>query len=140
MISHEFKSLFAAMHLSGCAKRSVTAGIYVQEDPNRLPSFEIAANACSWAEGVTACPRIGIASGTGYDLCTAQHAEANLVRNLKQRGLKPAVPIAWVAGHYYACEPCAKALKEFGITEIRVREFSALTEIDRPEHPMGPGC
>lgn len=31
--------------------------------------------------------------------------------------------IEWVAGHYWACEPCASALKAVGVKEIRVKEF-----------------
>jgi deoxycytidylate deaminase len=61
-------------------------------------------------------------SGQGYELCKANHAEANLAKAMKERG-EQSDGIAWVAGHYWACEPCAAALKDVGVKEIRMREF-----------------
>ena len=41
--------------------------------------------------------------------------------DLKAAGMR-SDGVAWVSGHYWACEPCAAALKAVGVKEIRVRE------------------
>jgi deoxycytidylate deaminase len=114
VIDREFQKLAKVLNTSGCAKRQVVAGIHAGG------RFLTAANFCEFAG--ESCPRIGIASGTGYELCQAKHAEANLALLIAQEGLTLDSVVCWVLGHYYACEPCAKALHKIGIMEIRVRE------------------
>lgn len=136
----EFKHLFRKQIDSGCAKRHVAAGIWVGTEKDQV--FLMATNFCEFVG--TSCPRIGLASGAGYELCQAKHAEANLAKRIKEEGLTIVRKICWVTGHYYACEPCAKALKEIGIEEIRVREVPGPEEgrtfLSKSEFPLGPGC
>lgn len=110
---NEFEILSTELHWSGCAKKQIAAGTYVNG------AFWSAVNTCEFEGSV--CPRLDMPTGQGYELCTARHAEARLAARMQQEGVK-SDGIAWVFGHYYACEPCASALKSVGVTEIRVRE------------------
>ncbi len=116
---NEFERLKAVLPQSGCAKKQVACGTYVNGE------WRWQVNKCIFA-GST-CPRINLPSGVGYDLCEALHAEARLVAarlvaELKQEGVQ-SDGIAWVFSHYWACEPCASSLKSIGVQEIRVREI-----------------
>lgn len=110
---NEFELLREELPKSGCAKKQIAAGTYVNGE------FVTAVNSCDY-QGLS-CPRLLMPSGVGYDLCKANHAEATLTADLTQRGLV-SDGIAWVYAHYWACEPCASALKTVGVKEIRVRE------------------
>lgn len=112
-MDREFGLLHIVLPTSGCAKKQVAAGTYANG------KFVWSVNTCEY-EGVT-CPRLGLPSGDGYGLCKALHAEARLVKVMKFFSLN-SDGIAWVLGHYWACEPCASALKSVGVKEIRVRE------------------
>jgi deoxycytidylate deaminase len=114
---YEFPYLFAQMPKSGCAKKQTAAGTYVKG------VLKYAVNFCEYQGD--ACPRLNMKSGEGYELCKANHAEANLAAEMQKNGWK-SDGIAWVAGHYWACEPCASALKAVGVKEIRVKEFLEL--------------
>lgn len=114
----EFPFLFKQLATSGCAKKQTAAGTYV----DNLLIFAV--NYCEY-QGDN-CPRLNMPSGQGYELCKANHAEANLAAKIKASG-KMSDGIAWVAGHYWACEPCASALKAVGVKEIRVREAESET-------------
>jgi len=66
-----------------------------------------------------ACPR---APGEGYEKCQticqqAGHAE---IEALKVAGDDARNGEAHVYGHYYACEPCARALRDAGVRTIVV--------------------
>lgn len=98
-----------------CKKKDIRAGTYVNG------KFIVAKNFCAYVAPADPCLREGMPSGMGYELCGSNHAEANLAEMLEVGPFK-SDGIAWVLGHYYACEPCAKALKEVGVKEIRVRE------------------
>lgn len=135
-MDQEFVELFQSLPQSGCAKRQVAAGIWVGTASDRV--FLVATNFCQF-EG-DKCPRIGLPSGAGYELCQAQHAEANLAKLIKIGGHDLQRKVCWVVGHYYACEPCAKALKEIGIEEIRVREVPGITSSAKRMVDRGPGC
>jgi len=113
---YEWPFLFQQLAKSGCAKKHTAAGTYVDG------VFRYAVNYCEF-RGET-CPRLYMPSGQGYELCKAHHAEANLAEQMAKEGIR-SDGIAWVAGHYWACEPCASALKAIGVTEIRVKEFEA---------------
>jgi hypothetical protein len=99
MIDAEFNELFSHLPESGCAKKQTAAGTWTKA------GFIYAVNRCEFI-GET-CPRLNLPSGTGYELCAAKHAEANLAEILKQRGLV-SDGVAWVAS--------------IGVKEIRVRE------------------
>ena len=98
---------------SGCDKKKIAAGTY------SLSQFIWATNYCDY-DG-PACPRLSLPTGVGYDLCKSHHAEANLADKLLSAALR-SEGVAWVFGHYYACEPCASALQNIGVREIRIRE------------------
>lgn len=64
-----------------------------------------------------ACPREGMATGEGYELCKSicdqpAHAEVNacLAAGEMARG-----GTLYLEGHYYACEPCKRAAAEHGV-------------------------
>lgn len=110
---HEYIKLFAAMANSGCSKKQTACGTYVNGE------WVQAVNFCEYQGD--SCPRIGMPSGQGYELCRAHHAEANLALKIAHE-CKRSDGIAWLTGHYWACEPCAAALKEIGVREIRIME------------------
>lgn len=114
---NEFEILAQQLVRSGCAKKQIAAGTYVHGQ------FVFAVNTCLY-EGFE-CPRRFMPTGQGYDLCKALHAEAQLAALVNQVMQKESDGIAWVFGHYYACEPCAAELKRIGVKEIRVREVLA---------------
>lgn len=109
----EFEWLKKYQVLSACGKKKIASGTWVFDE------FFWTVNSCEH-EGLV-CPRLNLPTGVGYDLCKANHAESVLVSRLLNTGRK-SNGIAWVFGHYYACEPCATALKNIGVKEIRVRE------------------
>lgn len=109
----EFVLLAAELAKSGCAKKQIAAGTYVEG------VWTVAVNSCDY-QG-SQCPRLALPSGIGYELCQARHAEATLAAQIKNAAGR-SDGIAWVFGHYWACEPCASALKSIGVKEIRVRE------------------
>jgi deoxycytidylate deaminase len=103
---------------STCDKVQVAAGCYIGD------SFVSAANSCKHTGQL--CPRLDLPSGKCADLCESQHAEMQLLSILKERykNLKDGVIpyTVWIYGHYYACESCARALRNFGIKELRIKE------------------
>lgn len=109
----EFERLKNVLWSSGCAKKQVACGTYV----NDVWRWEV--NTCLFVGD--SCPRINLASGIGYELCEASHAEARLALQMEKEGVV-SDGIAWVFSHYWACEPCASKLKSVGVKEIRIRE------------------
>lgn len=110
---NEFERLSNVLSHSGCEKKQVACGTYV----GGVWRWQV--NTCLFSGN--SCPRITLPSGVGYDLCEALHAEARLAAEMKKEGVV-SDGIAWVFSHYWACEPCAAALKSVGVKEIRVRE------------------
>lgn len=110
----EYEKLFSILSESGCAKKQTAAGTYVGGE------WRYAVNRCEYVG--EACPRLNLPSGTGYELCKARHAEATLAENLKANG-ESSDGVVWLVGHYWACEPCASAIKSVGTKEIRIREI-----------------
>lgn len=109
----EFEFLFGKLGQSGCAKKHTAAGTYV------AGMFVYATNFCEFQGEV--CPRLNIPSGQGYELCKAHHAEANLAEKLAVMD-QQSDGVLWLVGHYWACEPCASAVKVVGVKELRIRE------------------
>ena len=63
------------------------------------------------------CPRSGLPTGVGYDLCKSvcdqpAHAEANACY---EAGENAKDGILYLIGHYYICDNCKKIMKRFGI-------------------------
>jgi len=104
-----------AIRGSACQKRAVAAGCYVGE------KFITAFNHCEHTGSV--CPRMEIDSGVQPELCSSTHAEMGLLNRLKAIDIDIIPSIVWIYGHYYACQSCAKALADFGIREIRIRQL-----------------
>jgi len=74
------------------------------------------------------CPRLVLEcpSGTGYDLCTLHdspgHSERMLVEECKRLGIDPTGGDAYMYGHWWACEPCWKALIDAGVKDLYVTD------------------
>lgn len=100
---------------STCGKRAVAAGCYVGE------KFITSANHCEDTGHV--CPRMELGSGDQPNLCSSTHAEMGLLNRLRTIDLDILPSIVWIYGHYYACQSCSKALADFGIREIRIRQI-----------------
>jgi deoxycytidylate deaminase len=100
---------------STCDKRSVAAGCYVGE------RFITSANHCEHTGQI--CPRLSLPSGCQSELCASTHAEIGLLNKLKAMKLDIIPAIVWIYGHYYACQACAKALADFGIRELRIKQL-----------------
>lgn len=112
----EFEHLrMMVIHGSTCQKRSVAAGCYVGE------KFITALNHCEHTGNV--CPRMELGSGDQPSLCSSTHAEMGLLNRLKTMDLDILPSIVWIYGHYYACQSCAKALADFGIRELRIKQL-----------------
>ncbi len=112
---NEFKILSEELRWSRCAKKQIAAGTWWEG------VFLYEVNICRFEGDV--CPRLAMPTGQGYELCQSTHAEARLAERMKREGIV-SNGILWVLGHYYACEPCAAALKSVGVKEIRVREVA----------------
>ncbi len=96
-----------------CAKREVLCSVNTPDG-----RWLRASNACDNAQAV--CPR---EPGEDYTKCKticeqAGHAEQQLVALAEQEGFDLTNGTAYVHGHYWACEPCARALKDAGVTAI----------------------
>lgn len=66
------------------------------------------------------CPRAGLATGVGYELCrdVCQQAGHSEVQALKLAGPAAKGGKLYLEGHTYACEPCLDAAREAGIVEV----------------------
>ncbi len=74
------------------------------------------------------CPRVVLEcpSGTGYDLCMLHdapgHSEPMLVEEARRLGVETNGADAYMFGHWWACEPCWKALIDAGIRDLYVTD------------------
>lgn len=74
------------------------------------------------------CPRLVLEcpSGTGYDLCTLHdapgHAEHMVLDAALKAGIDPKGADVYMYGHWWACEPCWKAMIEAGIRDVYVTD------------------
>jgi len=77
---------------------------------------------------VHVCPRVVLEcpSGTGYDLCTLHdapgHSEPMLIEEARRLGIDPTGADAYMFGHWWACEPCWKALIDAGVRDLYVTD------------------
>jgi len=62
------------------------------------------------------CQRLQTKTGTNYDLCRSLHAEALCVKQMIEKDIRGG--IAYLLGHYYACDDCQNKLKEVNVNEI----------------------
>jgi len=98
-----------------CAKLTTTATIIT-------PSGErfVGTNFCLNPQ--VKCPREGMETGQGYELCRdickqTGHAEVNACR---AAGEKARSGILYLEGHYYVCDNCKRIAREYGILKIVV--------------------
>lgn len=96
-----------------CAKQRVTCTL-VHPDGRRW----VGENACANAQPT--CPRAGMATGQGYELCASvcqQLGHAEVVA-LGRAGRDARSCTAYVEGHTYACDPCRRALYVAGVHDV----------------------
>lgn len=96
-----------------CVKQTVTATI-ITTDGERF----VGTNDCLNPQ--TVCPRAGMPTGVGYELCQTvcrqtAHAEVNAINKARSRAKGG---VLYLEGHTYACEPCKQACADAGIAEI----------------------
>lgn len=98
-----------------CAKQTVTAHVVT-------PEGEIFTATNYVLRPQETCPRAGMATGQGYDLCDnvcrqPAHAEINAVLHA---GHKARGAVMYVEGHTYVCDACRKFADGHGIVEIKM--------------------
>lgn len=96
-----------------CAKQIVTATI-ISKSGNR----HVGKNDCLTPQPV--CPRVGMPSGTGYELCVSicsqtAHAEVNACL---MAGKDADGATLYIEGHTYACASCQSVCQAAGISNI----------------------
>jgi deoxycytidylate deaminase len=95
---HE-KNLETPGHRKGCVRRHLND----EKEKEGLPKFK---------------------SGEGYELCpgchTDSHAEANLIRNAKEKGVyeKLVGSDAYMYGHFWCCKECFEKMSAAGIKKV----------------------
>lgn len=101
-----------------CLKQVVTANIY--KDGKLLVSAKN-----DIQNYVTECPRAGMKTGQGYELCREVcgqegHAEIQAINKAKALGIDLTGSELRLKGHTYACHNCLLAMTEAGITKAFV--------------------
>ncbi len=96
-----------------CAKRRVTC-ILINANRDQVAGENDCANPQA------TCPR---APGEGYEKCKsvcgqAGHAETEAIARAQRLGMDLTGASAHIHGHYHACEPCARALAQAGVSWI----------------------
>lgn len=97
-----------------CAKQEVRATVVTHDGRQHFSSTNYA------RRPQTACPRAGMPTGVGYELCKSvcdqpAHAEVNALRLAGRRANGGTL---YIEGHTYACESCKAAAREAGIVNI----------------------
>jgi deoxycytidylate deaminase len=105
------------MNNNKCAKQSVIAII------ENNGSFYIGSNWCEFPQDT--CPRIGMKTGEGYNLCRDvcgqyNHAEVDACVKAGEKATKGGT--LYLIGHTYCCDNCKKVMKEYGIKKVVVVE------------------
>lgn len=100
-----------------CAKQTVTATL-IAKNGGRY----IGTNHCMNPQ--TVCPRAGMATGQGYELCRSvckqgAHAEVNAILLAGDAANGASLRLA---GHTYACESCKSVAREYGVAGIVIEE------------------
>lgn len=96
-----------------CAKQTVRATIVTIDGETFVGE-----NDCENPQ--TVCPRAGLPTGTGYELCKSicrqtGHAEINAIR---KAGALARGATLYLEGHTYACNDCKAAASRAGIASI----------------------
>lgn len=74
---------------------------------------------------VLECPRLGMASGTGYELCASvckqnHHAEVDACLKAGEAARGGTL---YLIGHTYCCDNCKRVMDEHGIIDIKLCEL-----------------
>ena len=137
-----------ALRDSTCLKTHTAAGI-VKEDKLLSIGFNLCApDSQGYGRLPSACPRMEITTGTGYELCSPIHAEVMSCLNIRP-DRHPAElgkfaghlslgkdeilsafteselnllngSTLYLVGHYWACENCTYVAKTVGVSEIKL--------------------
>lgn len=93
----------------------------------------------------TFCPRkaLGIATGQGYDLCSSychsdNHSESAAIRAAQSAGHDTNGADLYLAGHWWACQPCWDAMITAGIRNVIIAEGAkeAFDDAVRKDDPL----
>ena len=100
-----------------CAKRRVICSITYGGSPEE---FVVGENDCASPQPI--CPR---RPGEGYEKCQsvcqqAGHAEVQAVAAAKAANIDLTGASAIIAGHYWMCEACGRALRDAGVRQAIV--------------------
>lgn len=92
------------------------------------------------------CERVkrGIPTGEGYELCEGchpkNHSEPRAIKNVKEKHPKADLAKAdlYLWGHWWACEPCWKAIDKAGIRNVYLVDDShKFFNKEHPENVIG---
>jgi deoxycytidylate deaminase len=86
--------------------------------------------------------KLGIPTGEGYHLCEGchpkNHAEPRAISSAQEAGHDTSGASLYLWGHWWACEPCWKAILEAGIVDVVLLENSReLFHKDSPGNILG---
>jgi len=103
--------------MKDCLKQVVTATI-ITKSRDRIIGKNSILN-----QKITICPRLGMNSGEGYDLCRAvcnqqYHAEVAAIKNAQEKGCDLTGAVLYLEGHTYVCEDCWNEIIKTGIQEV----------------------
>ncbi len=75
---------------------------------------------------VTECPRKGMESGEGYELCVSVckqrgHAEVQVINEARKLGIDIKGASMAVSGHSYICKACEKEIIKAGLKEWYIK-------------------
>lgn len=101
--------------MNQCKKQTTVAVIVKDNQLISIGTNEIHAD-------IEECPRQGMASGEGYELCRTickqkHHAEVDACIKAGEQA-KGATLV--LIGHTYCCSGCKRTMKEYGIKEIKI--------------------
>ncbi len=104
-----------------CLKQVVTATISIKGKILVVGRNDIS------NDEVTECPRKGMESGQGYELCTSicgqkGHAEVQAIRKAKELGIDVKGASIAIEGHSYICESCKKEIMKASIRDWCVKK------------------
>jgi len=109
-----------------CAKQEVKAVLQTIEGQNFIGYNDILVN-------VTECPRAGMASGEGYELCKSvcnqpAHAEIDAIAKALSAGADMDGSTLYLYGHTYCCKQCQQAMYYIGVESYFIGDEQFMLE------------
>ena len=109
-----------------CAKQVVKAVLQTIEGQNFIGYNDILVK-------VTECPRAGMASGDGYELCKSEcnqvaHAEVDAVAKALSAGAELSGSTLYLYGHTYCCTACQAVMYHAGVESYFINEQQFMLE------------